>query len=143
TFWIGLTNEIVSKRKQLEAHRKIAIPPGFFPLMYFLNQLVQEQVEYNKRSKQLDEERKLDLQTLAVEVRRTPGGVMGDEAFGLVVQRFKEKYGEKIEEFKKEFEERFLVASARSNLSTILHIEKSYIHSDNLHSLFLSRINEI
>lgn len=142
-FWIGLTKEVVAKRKQLEAHRKLSIPPGFFPLMLFLQRLIEAQVEAGKKAKQQDEERKLDLQAMAEEIRRAPSLALSDENFGNVLQGYKEKYGEGFENFKSEFEERYLKPAARANLSIILHLEKTYVHSDNLHSLFLSRINSI
>lgn len=142
-FWLNLSNEIVSKKRQLESHGKLTIPQGFFVLFDFIGNFIKAQVELGAKSKQAEAERKLDLQTLAETVRSADGMIMTDEAFGTAAQRFKEKYKENYDQFLKDFEAQFLTTDAKSNLPEIFHIDSKYLHSDNLHALFLSRINAV
>jgi len=142
-FWLGLTEKSLSHRKQLENHRKLSIPPEFFSLMAYLHQLFVEQEKLIETQQKAEQERKLDLQTIAETIKSVPGMVMTKEQFGVGFQKFKEKYGEDYESFREEFEEKFMTGQGKTGLSMVLSFESGIVHSENIYTLFVSKVNGV
>ncbi|KGE71401.1 hypothetical protein [Spirochaeta lutea] len=142
-FWLDTAERMLKHRKQLETHRKVTIPQGFFSLMAFIAGFITQQVEQAKNAKKADQERRTDLRTLAEHVKEHPGFAMPDKDFAEKIMSFKEKYGDDYSAFRDEFEQTYVIPESGKNLPPVLHVEGHYIHSVNLHTFFLSRINRL
>jgi hypothetical protein len=142
-FWLTMVTKLLDHRKQLENHRKITLSPGFFSIIIFLKHYFSAIIEDSETSQKREQEKKLDLQTIAETIRNSAGHCLLKEEFGKVLLRYKEKYQNEYDEFKKTFEEKYLEAPTKTSLPIIVSVGDFLIHSDNIHTLFLSRVNGI
>jgi hypothetical protein len=137
SFWLALTKTVVDHRRDLESMRSLSINQNFFHAAVLLKNLIESQLAEAKREKEEAENRQLDLNAIAMAVKESPEQWIDQTTLTEMLDRQKEKYDSKFEEFREEFYERYVHARGKNTLPKIVLLNRKYIHRDNIFPFFL------
>jgi hypothetical protein len=136
-FLAQFTKDILAHQDEIRQNRKLTTDDAFWTVIYFLSNFLSSQIEETKRRKAADEERILDMRTIAEQVKAESSFMMVEERFAELLLSYKKKYDKAFPEFRKEFEDKFLQPPERKSLPVLVHMSRFYIHQENVHPLFL------
>lgn len=143
SFWLNLTSTIVDKRKELQSSRNVSIDKDFYHAAYLLRRLVTAQIEEAKERKQQQKERELDLETVAMTIKRSETPLLDQGEVNEIIDRSAEKYGDDRDSFREEFYERYVHAKGKRSLPKVVMVDSMYIHRDNFYPVFLERFQVV
>ncbi|MCG8479876.1 MAG: hypothetical protein MI724_12325, partial [Spirochaetales bacterium] len=112
-FWLGITKTIVERARDIEAMRNVNVDPNFFHVAYLLRGLIESQIVEAEQKKQEAENRRLDLEAIALALKEAPDGLIDQSQLSRMLEAQKEKYGDRFAEFRDEFYERYVHARSR------------------------------
>ena len=136
-FWLSLTQTIIGRKRDLEAMRAITIDTNFFHAAALLKNLIESQIHEAKQKKEEEENRQLDLDAIAMAIKEDPDQWVEQDQVTRMLEGQKEKYGERFEQFREEFYERFVHARGKNTLPKVVLLNRRYIHRDNIFPSFL------
>ncbi len=136
-FLVQLTKEISEHQDEIRQNRKINVDDAFWAVIMFLHHFLTNQIEETKRRKAAEEERALDMRSIAEQIKAEPLFLMTEDKFIELLLSYKKKYDKGFMDFKKDFEDKYLQAPERKALPTLVHLSRYYLHQDNLHAFFL------
>ncbi len=142
-FWLGLTQTVVDRRRDLEAMRTLSVDATFFHAASLLRNLIESQIAEAKQKKQEEESRQLDLDAIALAVKEAENEWLEQSDMTGLLEGQKEKYGERFESFREEFYERFVHARGKNTLPKVVLLKRRYIHRDNVFPVFLAHFRQL
>lgn len=138
-FWLGLTKTIVSHTKEIESLRNVSVDSNFYHVAWLLKNMIESQLTGAEEKKKRQEEENLDLEALAMAVKEAPEGLVDQAALTRIIDGQAEKYGDRLEEFREKFYQRYVKEKDGAKLPRIVMLGQRYIHRDNLFPLFLEK----
>ncbi len=141
--WLAVSQKIIDKRKEIEALRNIRVDRNFFHAAWLLKRLLESQIAESEQKKRDAENRKVDMEAIAMAVKEAPEGWMTQEQLTRTLDRLKDKYGDSYEEVVEEFYERYVRSQGNKNtLPKIVVLNERYLHRDKIFALFLAHFRE-
>lgn len=132
--WEKLTSLIIEKRTLFDGKKNIALDDSFFRACFVTREFVHYQIIQARERKKSDEERRMDFAAIAQSIREHLPPTVSAEELGNYVLRAKSKYGDKFDEFSREFYDAALSPAPNQSrsLPIICRIGDIYIHRDHL-----------
>jgi hypothetical protein len=138
-FWLALSSTIVDNRRELQSSRNVSVDKDFFHAAYLLRRLITAQMEEAKARKQQEQEREIDLETVAMSIKEAETPLLDRTEVEAIVSRLEEKYGGELENLRQEFYDRYVHSKGKRSLPKVVVIDSFYIHRDNLYPVFIER----
>ena len=143
--WEKLTSLIIEKRQLFDAKKSIELDDNFFRACFVTREFVHYQIIQARERKKSDEERRMDFAAIAQTIREHAPPTVSAEELGNIVLRAKSKYGDKFDEFSREFYDVALspAPNQKRSLPVICRVGEVYIHRDHLLREFRSHLGAV
>lgn len=141
--WLALTTTIISHTKEIEALRNVNIDADFYHVAWLLKNLIESQRAEADEKKRRQAEEELDLEAIAHAVKEAPDGLLEQAELTRIIDSQAEKYGDRLDEFREKFYQRYVKDKTQAKLPQIVLLGKRYIHIDNLFPLFLEKFRSV
>lgn len=138
-FWKDLTTSLLAEEEAIKNNRSIRVGKRFFQICGFIYRYVEAQMQLAEEQRQEREDRDLDMKSIVQAVKEDNNKICPDEQLTAIIDGLKEKYGKKFPDFKAEFLSRYTKSS--HGLPQLVSIDNIWVHIDNLHLLFSSRLD--
>jgi hypothetical protein len=140
--WLGVTQKIIDKRKEIDALRNVRVDNNFFHAAWLLKRLLESQMTEAEEKKREAENRRVDLDAIALAVKEAPQGWMEQDQLTRTIDGLQEKYEKSIDSFREEFYDKYVHSQGRNSLPKIVLLDGRYIHRDRVFPLFLAHFRE-
>lgn len=140
--WLSVTKTVVDKKKEIDNHRTVHVDIHFFHAAWFLRRLLESQIAEAEQRKKDAENRQLDLEAVAMAIKESSEGWMGQDELSRTLEGLRSKYEDDFETLQDDFYERYVQAHGKNSLPKIVSVDGKYIHRDRVFPLFLSLFRE-
>ncbi|GAB6089598.1 hypothetical protein [Spirochaeta dissipatitropha] len=138
-FWKDLTTSLLAEEEAIKNNRSIRVGKRFFQICGFIYRYVEAQMQLAEEQRQEREDRDLDMKSIVQAVKDDSSKTFSDDQLTAIIDGLKDKYGKKFPDFKAEFLSRYTKSS--HGLPQLVSIGNIWVHIDNLHLLFSSRLD--
>ncbi len=140
--WLSVSQKIIDKRKEIDALRNVRVDNNFFHAAWLLKRLLESQITEAEEKKRDAENRKVDLEALAMAVKESPEGWMEQEQLTRTIDGLQDKYEKNFDSFREEFYEKCVHTHSRNGLPKVVLLDGRYMHRDRVFPLFLAHFRE-
>ncbi len=139
-FWLETTKSIRLLRADPLAAKRFPGSPEFFKIAEILAALIECHVAELKRKTLAEDERRRDMEALAMQMETEKEKFIPPDRFDLLLGSLKEKYGDDFDSLRKNFLASYVEFSEAFKMPQVVRVADGYLQRKNFYEYFLARL---